>query len=150
MGAEVIKNSTSFLTFLIGSGLYGINVSKIQNIIEISRISVLSNNANSLIIGNIGLRGITLPVIDIRPKLGFAQIEYTDSTCVVAMELNINNQEILVGILVDSLNEVSEQFENDNEYMESKKLNFEQKFQLLNPEKLFNNNEIEQLIKYGS
>ena len=157
MGTEVLRNSTSFLTFIIGSGLYGINVSKIQNIIEISRISVQSNGS-SFIIGQINLRGNSLPVTDIRPKLGFAQTEFTDNTCVVVMELKESNQKVLVGILVDSLNEVSEQSENDfegipesflNSVIKEKKITaLEQKFQLLDVEKLFNRSEMDQLLKY--
>jgi purine-binding chemotaxis protein CheW len=154
MRTEVLKSTTSFLTFLIGSGLYGINVSKIQNIIEVSRLSLFTE-FSSFIIGVVNLRSNTIPVIDIRSRCGFTKDEFTDNTCIVVLELCERNKNILVGILIDSLNEVTEH--NDDDIIEDNdgfyNINHPeviQNFKLLNVEKLFSNNEIEQLLNYSN
>ena len=54
----------------------------------------------------INLRGKVIPVIDLRLKFGLPDMEYTERTCIIVIEIAKENGNILIGILVDSVSEV--------------------------------------------
>ena len=56
--------------------------------------------------GVINLRGKVIPVIDLRLKFGLPDMEYTERTCIIVIEIAKENGNILIGILVDSVSEV--------------------------------------------
>jgi purine-binding chemotaxis protein CheW len=107
MNTNIINDITSYLTFKIGSNLYGIEVSKIQNILEMSRVIRIQHNLDNLV-GYINQRGIMYPVIDMSAKFGIPHMNYTDNTCVLMLEVKQEDTTITFGSLIDSLYEVSE------------------------------------------
>ncbi|HEX7597275.1 MAG TPA: chemotaxis protein CheW, partial [Polyangia bacterium] len=56
--------------------------------------------------GVINLRGSVVPVIDLRLKLGLSRTETTVNTCVVIAEVDIDHEKTVLGVLVDSVQEV--------------------------------------------
>ena len=98
---------TSYLTFRIGEEEFGAHVSKVLNILELQEITKVPK-APEYMKGVIDLRGMVLPVIDTRMKFGMTPIEYTDNTCIVVMDLAINDEIIHVGALVDAVVAVNE------------------------------------------
>ncbi|MEF8984760.1 MAG: chemotaxis protein CheW, partial [Bacteroidales bacterium] len=58
--------------------------------------------------GVINLRGQVLPVIDTRLKFGMSAAEYTANTCIVVMEVEVGGENVQVGTIVDSVQEVLE------------------------------------------
>jgi len=97
----------SFLTFKLGEELYAANVKNVINIVEMSKITKVPK-APEYMLGIINLRGQVLPVIDTRKKFGLPQIEFTVNTCILVLEVIVNNQIVLVGALVDGVKEVTE------------------------------------------
>ena len=97
----------SYLTFKIGSELFGANVSNIQNIIEYPALTKVPEMP-SFIIGVTNLRGEVLPVVDSRIKLGISKTEITSNTCIIVIELNIEGVNTKAGLLVDEVSEVLE------------------------------------------
>ena len=65
--------------------------------------------------GVINLRGQVLPVIDMRIKFGMTPTEPTVDTCIIVLNLEIENEEVKLGILVDAVSEVLELEENQIE-----------------------------------
>lgn len=97
----------SYLTFRLGDELYASNVKNVINIIELSKITKVPR-APEYMLGIVNLRGTVLPVIDARKKFGLPEVEYTVNTCILVLEVVVNNDKILVGALVDGVKEVVE------------------------------------------
>lgn len=92
----------SYLSFRLGEEEFASHVSKVLNILELTRITEVPK-APSFMKGVINLRGMVLPVIDTRLKFGMTATEYTDKTCIVVMELEMDSENVFVGALVDEV-----------------------------------------------
>jgi len=90
-----------FLTFRLGAEEYGIDILKVQEIRSIDEITRLANLPD-FIKGVIDLRGIIVPIVDMRLKFHLTDSRYTDFT--VAIILNIGSR--VVGIIVDAVSDV--------------------------------------------
>jgi purine-binding chemotaxis protein CheW len=112
MKAEETINSNSYLTFSLGEELYAANVKNVINIVELSKITKVPQMPDYML-GIINLRGMVLPVIDARRKFGLPLTEYTVNTCILVMEVVVNNSLIHIGALVDAVKEVIEINENE-------------------------------------
>lgn len=92
----------SFLSFRLGDEEYAAHVSKVLNILEMTKITKVPK-APDYMKGVINLRGMVLPVIDTRIKFGMQETKYTDKTCIVVMDLEIEDELVHVGALVDEV-----------------------------------------------
>ncbi|MBX3636078.1 MAG: chemotaxis protein CheW [Rubrivivax sp.] len=92
-----------FLTFRLGDEEYGIDILRVQEIRSYEPPTRIAN-APSFIKGVVNLRGVIVPIIDLRLKLGCAQVEYNAFTVVVV--LNVRGR--VVGAVVDSVSDVLE------------------------------------------
>jgi len=99
-----------FLTFHIADEDYGIEIRYVTEIIGIQRITEIPSMPE-FIKGVINLRGKVIPIMDIRSRFGIDERDYDDRTCIIVV--NINNTS--VGLVVDSVNEVSDIPDNDIE-----------------------------------
>ena len=100
--SEVLKGG-KFLTFYLGEEEYALEILKVQEIIGLMAITPVPKTPDS-VLGIINLRGKIIPVLDLRRKFEMASVDHDDLTCIVVMQVS----EILVGILVDRVNEVSD------------------------------------------
>ncbi len=94
---------SEFLVFTLGEEEYGIDILKVQEIRgydagAVTRIA----NAPSFIKGVTNLRGIIVPIVDLRIKFNLGKVEYNEQTVVII--LNLNNR--VVGIVVDGVSDV--------------------------------------------
>jgi purine-binding chemotaxis protein CheW len=94
-----------YLTFSLGRELYGVEILKVQEIIGILPITKVPKSP-SYIKGVINLRGKVIPVIDLRLKLDMEAQEYDEKTCIIVVNMDIDQQKIAVGVVVDSVREV--------------------------------------------
>jgi purine-binding chemotaxis protein CheW len=95
------------LIFKIGNNCYSIEVSQAYSIVEMSRMKSVFKNHGS-VIGYVTQHNIMFPVVDIHSKLGVPEADYTDNTCVLVLELTKEENKFLLGVLIDSLLEISE------------------------------------------
>ena len=95
--AEDIK----VIVFKLGSEEYGIEVEKVQTIERMMPITRVPKTY-SFIKGVINLRGVVIPVIDLRGRFGIEEAEQTDQSRVIIVSVN----EMEVGFIVDSANDV--------------------------------------------
>jgi purine-binding chemotaxis protein CheW len=102
------KDTTnSFLTFRLEEELYAVHVGKVLNILEMVRITKVPQ-APPYMKGVINLRGKVLPIIDLRSKFNMPQVVNTSSTCMIVMDIEIENRNLQLGSIVDSVQEVLE------------------------------------------
>ena len=90
-----------FLTFRIGSEEYGIDILRVQEIRSYESPTRIAN-APDFIKGVVNLRGVIVPIIDLRIKLGVGEVRYDHLTVVIV--LNIGNR--VIGVVVDGVSDV--------------------------------------------
>jgi purine-binding chemotaxis protein CheW len=104
MNNEKKSKINSYLTFKLGSEFFAANVSKVLNILEMTKVTKVPK-APSYMKGVINLRGSVLPLVDTRIKFDMPETEYTTNTCILVLDINLNNESVHVGALVDSVQE---------------------------------------------
>lgn len=90
-----------FLTFRLGGEEYGIDILRVQEIRSYETPTRIAN-APSFIKGVVNLRGVIVPIVDLRLKLGCDSAEYDSFTVVIV--LNVRGR--VVGAVVDSVSDV--------------------------------------------
>ncbi|MBL8472869.1 MAG: chemotaxis protein CheW [Rhodocyclaceae bacterium] len=90
-----------YLTFRLGAEEYAIDILKVQEIRGYDAVTTIAN-APEFIKGVINLRGIIVPVVDLRIKFRVGRVEYTPFT--VTIILNVGKR--VVGVVVDSVSDV--------------------------------------------
>jgi purine-binding chemotaxis protein CheW len=101
------NSRNSYLSFKVGSEVFAANVKCIRNILEMTKITRVPKSPQYLK-GVINLRGNVLPVLDTRTKFGLEETEYTANTCILVMDINIKNETVQLGAIVDSVDAVLE------------------------------------------
>ncbi len=94
---------SEFLTFRLGAEEYGIDILRVQEIRSYEAPTRIAN-APSFIKGVVNLRGVIVPVVDLRIKLNCEKVEYNGFTVVIV--LNVHGR--VVGAVVDSVSDVLE------------------------------------------
>jgi purine-binding chemotaxis protein CheW len=105
MSTEKGTVSQTYLSFLLNEEVFAINVSMVINILEISHITRVPKSPDYMK-GVINLRGTVLPVVDMRIRFGLSEKVNTVDTSIIVLNLDINNEPLKIGILVDSVKEV--------------------------------------------
>jgi purine-binding chemotaxis protein CheW len=90
-----------YLTFRLGNEEYGIDILKVQEIRGYDAVTGIAN-APAFIKGVINLRGIIVPIVDLRIKFNVGRAHYDPFTVVII--LNIGKR--VVGVVVDSVSDV--------------------------------------------
>ncbi|MBR5230052.1 MAG: chemotaxis protein CheW [Firmicutes bacterium] len=90
-----------FLTFTSDNITFGVSTNNVIEIISSYMIRSLPM-VPSYIKGIINLRGMVIPVIDLRMRMGKLSSEYTDSACIIVLEID----DVTIGVLVDSVTQV--------------------------------------------
>ncbi len=107
MDKETITELNSYLSFNLGEEQFAANVGKVLNILEMTKITEVPK-APDYMKGVINLRGTVLPVVDTRIKFGMSPTIYTNNTCIIVMEIEMEGEQVQVGALVDSVQAVLE------------------------------------------
>jgi purine-binding chemotaxis protein CheW len=104
---NIIDEVTTFLSFQLGKEFFAVNVAKVLTILEMKPITKVPNSPNFMR-GVINLRGNVLPVIDMRIKFGMSATEFTTNTCIIVLNVTVDDELLQLGILVDAVDEVLE------------------------------------------
>jgi len=93
--------SRELLTFTLGSEEYGLDILKVQEIRGYEAVTTIAN-APEFIKGVINLRGIIVPIVDMRIKFKLGKVTYDETTVVII--LNVAGR--VVGMVVDGVSDV--------------------------------------------
>lgn len=100
---QVETQGREFLIFTLASQEYGIDILKVQEIRGYDSQSVTRiANVPSFIKGVTNLRGVIVPIVDLRMKFNMENVEYTPQTVVVI--LNVRSR--VMGVVVDGVSDV--------------------------------------------
>lgn len=94
-----------YLTFFLAGEEYGAAVLGLKEIIEYSTLTTVPATP-PWVRGVINLRGAVVPVIDLGVKFGLPETEVTKRTCIVIVEVYIEGEPAVMGILADAVSQV--------------------------------------------
>ncbi len=90
-----------YLTFWLGTEYYGIDILTVQEIRTYGYVTTIPNLPQH-IKGVMNLRGLIIPIIDMRLKFGMTNITYNDMTVVIIIKV----YDKTIGIVVDAVEDV--------------------------------------------
>jgi purine-binding chemotaxis protein CheW len=100
-GDSALTNLREFLAFKLGAEEYGIDILRVQEIRSYEEPTRIAN-APAFIKGVVNLRGVIVPIVDMRLKFNLEEASY--STFTVVIVLNIGQR--VVGMVVDAVSDV--------------------------------------------
>lgn len=94
-----------YLTFILQGEEYGVDILCVQEIRVWSSITELPNKP-SYMKGVINLRGVIIPIIDLRMRFGQPALDYGEQTVTIILRKQTASATMVVGIVVDAVSEV--------------------------------------------
>jgi len=94
-----------FVIFSVHEQIYGVEILKIKEVVSYQKITPLPN-MKAFIKGVINLRGVILPVFDLREKFKLPETTYTSFHAIIVMEVSGR----VMGIIVDEISDVVDLF----------------------------------------
>ena len=143
------KDKTEYLIFTLGDESYGVDILTVQEIRAYEAVTNIANTPDFLK-GVMNLRGVIVPIVDMRLKFNLGEATYHEMTVVII--LNISNR--VVGIVVDSVSDVVALLESevkpppqfggalDTQFLKGLASKDDQMFIILKIEKLMNSKEM--------
>jgi purine-binding chemotaxis protein CheW len=107
MSDSTITETNQYLTFSLGEEHYAIEVSKVKEVLELQPITRVPKTPDFMR-GVINVRGGVVPVIELRRKFDMEAVEPTVDTCIIVLEVSLNEESITLGAIADSVQEVIE------------------------------------------
>ncbi len=105
--AVVAEEPQQYLTYMLGGEVFAIGILHIKEIIEYGHLTTVPMMPE-FIRGVINLRGAVVPVVDLASRFGGRRSEVTRRSCIVILELLVEEQTQVIGVVVDAVNEVLE------------------------------------------
>lgn len=99
--AAAEADNSEFLVFSLGEEEYAIDILKVQEIRGYENVTRIAN-APDFIKGVTNLRGVIVPIVDLRVKFHLDNVEYGGQTVVIV----VNVASRVVGIVVDGVSDV--------------------------------------------
>lgn len=90
-----------YLTYRLGAEEYGVDIQRVQEIRSYESPTRIPGSP-SYVKGVVNLRGVIVPIVDLRMKLDCEQAEYTPFTVVIVLAVHKR----VVGVVVDSVSDV--------------------------------------------
>jgi purine-binding chemotaxis protein CheW len=103
-------NATSpvqYLTFFVHDEEYAIEILCVREVMEALPLTRVPS-APASIRGVVNVRGAVVPIIDLGVRFQAARLTVTRFTCIVIVELPVDGEPVLMGLLVDRVNQVVE------------------------------------------
>lgn len=107
MSVTGITETVQYLTFKMAEEVFAFDVAKVREILEMTTITKVPQTPDFMR-GVINLRGSVVPVIDLRLNFGMQCTEQTVNTCIIVVEVNLEGETLVLGVLADSVQEVVE------------------------------------------
>ena len=105
---EAVKQTTDqaqYLGFTIADEEYAIGILRVKEILEYDTMTRVPGTPPS-IRGVINLRGSVVPVVDLALKLGLPESPITKRTCIVVVEVDLDGERTVMGVMADAVSQV--------------------------------------------
>ncbi len=103
--AAADRRAGKYLIFVLGREEFAIRVLRVREIMGIQDITAVPQTP-AYVKGVINLRGKVIPVVDLRLKFHLPEMEYTQRTCIIVVQVQAGSVSLQTGIVVDEVSEV--------------------------------------------
>lgn len=103
-----------FLTFQVCGELYGMNIESVREVIEYPTVTEVPLMP-PFVKGVVNLRGDVVPIIDLSVRFGKPHTDIARRTCIVIVEIRHEEEEQIIGMIVEAVSEVVDIPETDIE-----------------------------------
>lgn len=104
-GIDFISSGEQYLTFLLGLEQYAVNILSVEEIRSWEQPTKIPNSPND-VKGVINMRGIIVPIIDLRIKFSMGEASYLETTVVVVLKVELEDSVRTIGFVVDAVSDV--------------------------------------------
>jgi purine-binding chemotaxis protein CheW len=94
-----------YLTFRLHDEHYAVTVGKVREVLVMTEITAVPQSREYMR-GVINLRGSVVPVLDLRTRFALPETEDTVDTCIIVVEILKEEEQVQVGLIADSVQEV--------------------------------------------
>ena len=94
-----------YLSFTLGGEVYGVDILKVREIKGWEEVRPLPD-APDYLKGVLDLRGIIVPIVDLRIRFQLAECEYTPTTVTIVLSVESGGRQHVVGVVVDGVSDV--------------------------------------------
>ncbi|OGP21013.1 MAG: chemotaxis protein CheW [Deltaproteobacteria bacterium GWA2_55_10] len=103
--STVAGESMQYLTFKLEDEVFALDITKVREVLDFTTVTKVPRTPDFMR-GVINLRGSVVPVVDMRLKFGMSRTEQTVNTCIIIVEINLDEERLILGALADSVQEV--------------------------------------------
>jgi len=105
MSVSEMVETRQYLTFKLGNEIFATDVAKVREVLDLATITEIPRTPEFMA-GVINLRGSVVPVVDLRLCFEMSKTVSTRNTCIVVVEVLLDNESTIIGALADSVEEV--------------------------------------------
>jgi len=98
---------TQYLSFQLAGEEFAFGILRVKEILEYDTLTRVPS-APAAVRGVINLRGSVVPVADLSLMFGLPATTVTKRSCVIIVEVRVDGEELVMGILADAVNQVIE------------------------------------------
>ncbi|PLX71592.1 MAG: chemotaxis protein CheW, partial [Denitrovibrio sp.] len=91
-------DSCQVLTVKLENEVYGVDIMSVREVLDFTSVTKVPQTPDFMV-GVINLRGNVVPVIDLKLKFGLGKTVKTVNTCVIIVEVDIDEDTIVLGAL---------------------------------------------------
>ncbi|WP_045956872.1 chemotaxis protein CheW [Vibrio galatheae] len=107
-----VSESADFLSFRLADELYGVEIKDVEEIRVWERPTPIPR-APEFVRGVINLRGMIVPVVDLRLRFSIGTNDYLPTTVVIVLRYSNGEQDRLMGLVVDAVSDVVSRGSNE-------------------------------------
>ncbi len=111
-GIDFITSGEQYLTFMLAEEQYAVDILCVEEIRSWEQPTKIPNSP-SYIKGVINMRGIIVPIVDLRLKFNIGEASYHETTVVIVLTYHVDDFSRTIGFVVDAVSDVLNVKEND-------------------------------------
>jgi len=105
MDEKTVTETAQYLTFTLDDEVFALDIGKVREVLDCSTVTRVPRTPEFMC-GVINLRGTVVPVVDMRLKFGMSATVKGVNTCIIIVEVKVDEETTILGALADSVQEV--------------------------------------------
>lgn len=102
---EMEAGADQYLTFMLANEEYGVDILRVQEIRGWDGATAIPN-APDFVLGVVNLRGVVVPIFDLRKRFNLENSDFNSETVTVVVKVEHDKGERTIGMVVDGVSDV--------------------------------------------
>jgi purine-binding chemotaxis protein CheW len=111
-GIDFITSGNQYLTFILGDEHYGVDILSVKEIRGWENPTLIPNSAD-YVKGVINMRGVIVPILDLRIRFDVGELTYDATTVVIVLSMESSERSCTMGFVVDAVSDVLNAEQNE-------------------------------------